>query len=164
MTSPRTLSVAPNIATAQVIRATLEAQGIACKIPDEHLASLGWYLGNVIAGIRVQVDGADLERAKELLNALESQASVDGSDDPEELLTAVADRKAMRAWQLAILGLAMWPFFHPYALALGLRALKAPGLSTEGRNRARSAVRTSVVALVAFLGLIGALWAVFAER
>ena len=162
MTSPRTLSVAPDIATAQVIRATLEAQGIACKIPDEHLASLGWHLGNVIAGIRVQVDEADLERAKHLLDALESQASVDGSDDPEDPLTAVADRKAMRAWRLAVLGLAMWPFFHPYALALGLRALKAPGLSTEGRKRARSAVRTSVMALVAFLGLIAAVWAMLA--
>ena len=138
MTSPRTLSVAPDIATAQVIRATLEAQGITCEIPDEHLASLGWHLGNVIAGIRVQVDEADLERAKHVLEALESQASVDGSDDPEDPLTAVADRKAMRAWRLAILGFAMWPFFHPYALALGLRALRAPGLSTEGRKRARS--------------------------
>ena len=162
MTSPRTLSVAPDIATAQVIRATLEAQGIACEIPDEHLASLGWHLGNVIAGIRVQVDEADLERAKHLLDALESQASVDGSDDPEDPLTAVADRKAMRARRLAILGLAMWPFFHPVALALGLRALKAPGLSTEGREWARSAVRTSVVALVAFVLLIAAVWAVLA--
>jgi hypothetical protein len=162
LTSPKTLSIAPDIATAQVLRATLEAQGIACEIPDGHLASLGWYLGNVIAGIRVQVDEADLERAKDLLDTLESQASADRSDDPEDPLTVVADRKAMRAWRLATLGLAVWPFFHPFALALGLRALKAPGLSTEGRMRARSAVRTSVVALLAFLGLIAAGWAVLA--
>jgi hypothetical protein len=162
LTSPRTLFVVSDIATAQVIRATVEAQGIACDIPDEHLASLGWHLGNVIAGIRVQVDEADLERAKRLLDALEAQAAVDGSDDPEDALTALADHKALRAWRLAILGLAMWPFFHPYALVLGLRALKAPGLSTEGRKRARSAVRTSVVALVAVLGVIAAVWAALA--
>ena len=157
--SPRTLSVAPDLGTALVIRATLEAQGIASEIPDEHLASLGWHLGNVISGVRVQVAEADLERAKQFLVELESQANVDGVDEPDDPLTAVADRKAMRAWRLAVLGLGMLPFFNAYALVLGLRALRAPGLSAEGRKRARSAVRTSVVALVAVLGLIAAIWA-----
>jgi putative signal transducing protein len=161
-TSPRTLFVSPNIGSAQVVRATLDAAGIACDIPDEHVASLGWHLGNVISGVRVRVDEADLERAKELLAALESQALADASDSPEEALSAEADRKATRAWRLAILGFAMWPFFHPYALVVGLRALKAPALSVEGRQRARTAVGTSIAALVAFAGAIAAVWAAFA--
>lgn len=161
-TSPKTLFVAPSIGQAQVVRATLHAAGIACGIPDEHVASLGWHLGNVISGVRVQVAETDLERAKDLLATLESQANVDGSDDPDEMLSAEADQKATRAWRLAILGLGMWPFFHPFALVAALRALKAPGLSAEGRQRARAAVRTSIAALVAFLGVIAAIWAAFA--
>ena len=157
-TSPKTLLVAPSIAKAQVVRTTLRAEGIACDIPDEHLASLGWHLGNVIAGIRVQVAETDLERAKDLLATLESQADVDGSDNPEEALSAEADLKATRAWRLAILGLGMWPLFHPFALVFALRALKAPGLSAEGRQRARTAVRTSIAALVFFVGVIVAVW------
>jgi hypothetical protein len=156
------LFVAPSLAKAQVVRTTLDAAGIGCDIPDEHVASLGWHLGNVIAGVRVQVAETDLERAKDLLATLESQANVDGSDDPEEALSAEADAKATRAWRLAILGLAMWPFFHPFALVGGLRALKAPGLSADGRRRALTAVRTSIAVLVACLGLVAALWAVFA--
>ena len=156
-TSPVTLLVAPDIATAHVVRATLEVEGIACDIPDQHMASLGWHLGNVIAGIRVQVDQVDLERAKELLATLENLPKADGPDDAAEARSVAADRVAIRAWRLAILGLGMWPLFHPFALALGLRALKAPGLSADGRKRARSAVRISVLALVAFLGAIAAL-------
>jgi hypothetical protein len=46
------------------------------------LASLGWHLGNVIAGVRVQVAEADLERAKHLLATLDSQANDEGADEP----------------------------------------------------------------------------------
>jgi hypothetical protein len=56
----------------------------------------------------------------------------------------------------------MWPFFHPFALVLGLRVLKAPALSAEGRKRALQAVYTSVVVLLASLALIAAIWAVLA--
>jgi hypothetical protein len=120
MTSPRTLLIAPNIATAQV----------------------------------VQVDEADLERAKGLLAELDSRGELEGFDNPDEALSAEADRKALRAWRFAVLGLGMWPFFHPWALVLGLRALKEPGLSAEGRGRAWTAVRTSVAALLALVALI----------
>ena len=137
-TSPVTLLVAPDIATAHVVRATLEVEGIACDIPDQHMASLGWHLGNVIAGIRVQVDQVDLERAKELLATLENLPAPDDPDDAAEARSVAADRVAMRAWRLAILGLGMWPLFHPFALALALRALKAPGLI--GRRPQASAV------------------------
>ena len=123
------------------------------------MASLGWHIGNVITGVRVQVDPVDVERAKELLATLENLPSADGPDDAAEARSVAADRVAMRAWRLAILGLGMWPVFHPFALALGLRALKAPDLSAEGRKRARSAVRISVLALVAFLGAIATIGA-----
>jgi hypothetical protein len=97
LTSPTTLLVAPDMATAKVIRATLEADGIACAIPDEQTASLGWYLGNVIAGIRVQVDEASLEQAKELLAELEIPPDGERPGDPAEALTAKADLLALRA-------------------------------------------------------------------
>jgi Putative prokaryotic signal transducing protein len=148
-----TVFVASDIATAHVVRATLEAEGIACDLPDEHLASLGWYLGNVIAGIRVQVDPDDLDRAKQVLAMPENLAAA-SPEDVAEALALQADRVAMRAWRLAVLSFAMWPFFHPYALVLGRRALKVPGLSADGRERARSAVRISVVSMLAFLAAV----------
>jgi hypothetical protein len=153
-TSRGTVFVAPDIATAQVVRSTLTAEGIACDIPDEHMASLGWYLGNVIAGIRVQVAQGDLDRAQQVLETLHDPTNADDLEEAAEALSAEADRAAMRAWRLAVLGFGLWPFFHPYALVLGRRALNVPGLSAEGRRRARSAIRISVVAMVAFLGLI----------
>jgi hypothetical protein len=161
-TSLATVFVASDIGKAQVVRATLEAEGIACVIPDVQMASLGWHLGNVIAGIRVQVAEADVERARELLATLEG--ATPAASDPEEASEAVsaqADRAAAWAWRLSVLGFGMWPIFHPYALVLGLRALKAPGLSQDGRKRARLAIRTSIVAMVAFVALIAAVSGVF---
>ena len=154
-----TVFVAPDIATAQVVRATLEAEGIACDIPDEHLASLGWHLGNIIAGIRIVVDPDDLARAKQVL-AMPDTLVTASPEDAADALAMRADHVAMRAWRLAVLGFAMWPFFHPYAFVLGRRALKVPGLSDEGRVRARSAVRISVVSMVVFVGAIATLCAV----
>ena len=62
----------------------------------------------------------------------------------------------MRAWRLAVLGFFLWPLFHPYALVLGQRALKVSGLSVDGRKRARSAVRISFAAMIAFVVAVAA--------
>ena len=87
--------------------------------------------------------------------ALRAERAVERGDRDEAL-------RQLARWSWGYRLIVLLLVVNPCTLALGLRALKAPGLSTEGRQRARSAVRTSVVALVAFLGLIVAFWAVLA--
>ena len=52
---------------ALIAREMLQAEGIPALVPDEHTISMDWLYRNAIGGIRLQVRGADVERANEIL-------------------------------------------------------------------------------------------------
>ena len=52
---------------AQLARARLESFGIRAVILDQHLASIQWLYSNAIGGVKVLVEEADLETAREAL-------------------------------------------------------------------------------------------------
>ncbi len=52
---------------ANVLRASLEDAGIETLSPDEHVTTLGWYAPGSFNFVRVLVNAADLERAREIL-------------------------------------------------------------------------------------------------
>jgi hypothetical protein len=56
---------------ADLLRSVLEGSDIEVFIPDEHIGSLRSHVLLGDSGVRVQVRGADLERAKELLDSFE---------------------------------------------------------------------------------------------
>lgn len=156
-----TVSVAPDLSAAQVIRSHLQAEGIDAHIPDEHLASMAWPLTNALGGIRVQVHGTELEAARRILHDMEAAAvaATDAIDEegaveasePDDRLPAAADAVAQRAFRAAILGTLIWPLLHPWSLSLAWEAsTKYEFLSRRGRRWMWIAFVWSTLALLLF--------------
>jgi hypothetical protein len=59
---------------ADLLRSVLEGSDIDVFIPDEHVGSLRPHLLLGTGGVRVQVHASDVERATELLRALDEDA------------------------------------------------------------------------------------------
>ena len=52
---------------ADIARSVLESAGILAYLQDEHVVRLNWALSEVIGGMRLQVEAADVQAAVELL-------------------------------------------------------------------------------------------------
>src|SRR5512147_2085871 len=97
-----TLTVAQDLASARLFQGLLQAAGIECFIPDEHMLSQASYLSGIAGGLRVQVRTADRERAPELLNDFGTPDSPEAGPEPEEEpgdapARDAAERQAQRA-------------------------------------------------------------------
>jgi len=57
---------------AHIARGRLQAEGIAGHIADEHYITMNWFLSNALGGVKLQVEKADADRAKNLLNDIQS--------------------------------------------------------------------------------------------
>jgi hypothetical protein len=57
---------------ADLLRSVLEGSGIEVFIPDEHMASLRSHVLLGGGGVRVQVRASDVERARAVLDALDT--------------------------------------------------------------------------------------------
>ena len=71
-----------DLSEAIVARSMLETAGITVFLRDENLVRLDWQVSNFIGGIRLQVDQADAEEAKELLNQPVTE-TIELDDDAE---------------------------------------------------------------------------------
>jgi hypothetical protein len=161
-----TLTRCGELTTAQLLRGRLDAEGIECFIPDEHLAAQTWHLTRAIGGIRVQVRQVDMERAQQVL-ALpgtcedEEGASESGQHKPngvngtdtDDGSISVGDRAGYRALRVALVSLWLMGLIHPYSLLLAVQALGRPDLTAWGRRRAAIALLVSLAgcAWMAFL-------------
>jgi hypothetical protein len=157
------------LTAAQLLRGRLEADGIAAYLPDEHMATQTWHLQCAIGGIRVQVHGHDLDRAKEILAqpgaepgawaeaALEttgdpmSKDEPDGQDDDGTI--GLGDRAAFRALRVALVSLWLMGLVHPYSLWLAMHALARHDVTAWGRRRAWIALFVSLAGCI-WLGLL----------
>ncbi len=168
-----TLTRCGELTTAQLLRGRLDAEGIECFIPDEHLAAQTWHLTRAIGGIRVQVRQADMERAQQILalpgssedaqddaqdgeGAAEAgQHKTNGANgtDSDDGSISVGDRAGYRALRVALVSLWLMGLIHPYSLWLAARALGRPDLTAWGRRRASVALLVSLAgcAWMAFL-------------
>ncbi|OVE75746.1 hypothetical protein BVX97_03625 [bacterium E08(2017)] len=63
----KTLTTVNWIAEADTLAAQLEMNGITAYVPDQGMVTANPVYANAIGGIRVQVDEADLEAAREIL-------------------------------------------------------------------------------------------------
>jgi len=70
---------------AQLCRATLSSSGIRSFVPDEHVSTLNPHYMGATAGIRVQVQKADAERAIEILGAAPPPDPHSDEDEEEPL-------------------------------------------------------------------------------
>jgi hypothetical protein len=138
-----TVAVLGDLASAQLVAARLEAQGIPTFLPDELMAGQAWHLSPAMRGVRVQVPSHRLVDARAVLGA-PPEERLDPDDGPTP-----GDRLAERAWKTAIVGFLLWPFLHPYGFWLSLTALRRDDLSAKGRRRARIGLVLCVLSLVA---------------
>ena len=109
-----TLTRCDQLIAAQLLCGRLDADGIECFIPDEHMANQTWHLSRAIGGIRVQVRQIDLERAKQILaepGAAELLAEAvpgkrpNGAHDEDDGTIGPGDRAAYRAMRVALVSL-----------------------------------------------------------
>ncbi len=162
-----TLTRLGELSTAQLLCGRLDAEGIECFIPDEHMANQMWHLTRAIGGIRVQVRQGDLARAQEILaqpgvvqdgevhveitprktNGVNKHATEDDGS------ISTGDRAAHRALRVCLVSLWLMGLVHPYPLLLAIRALGRPDLTPWGRRRATIALLVSLAGCV-WLGLL----------
>ena len=57
-----------DLSDAEVASATLDAAGIACCLADTYLVGMAWGYSTALQGIRMSVDEADAEEAREILS------------------------------------------------------------------------------------------------
>lgn len=57
-----------DLPNADLARAALESAGIPAWIQDDNLVRMDWFYSNAIGGMRLQVDVADAEAAREILD------------------------------------------------------------------------------------------------
>ena len=160
-----TLTRCGELTTAQLLCGRLDAEGIECFIPDEHMATQTWHLTRAIGGIRVQVRRADIERAQQILafpgtdngtdtSAEDTEAShakpngFHGADKDDGSIS-LGDRAGYRSLSVALVSLWLMGLIHPYSLLLAVRALGRGDLTAWGRRRA---------AIALFVSLAGCAW------
>lgn len=58
-----------NIPDAWIAKGRLEAEGIPCRLADQHLVQADWLYSIAVGGIKLQVAPAHAARAREILAA-----------------------------------------------------------------------------------------------
>jgi hypothetical protein len=53
---------------AEIVRGRLLAEGIDCRLADQHLVQTDWLYSLAVGGIKLQVEAKDVERAQIILN------------------------------------------------------------------------------------------------
>lgn len=66
---------------AHFVKSVLESEGIEAQIPDEHTLAIQPLYGTAIGGVRVMVRAIDLQRATELLDAVDAAPAEPLDDD-----------------------------------------------------------------------------------
>lgn len=57
-----------DLPAADLARGLLDAAGIPAWVQDDHLVRMDWFYSNAIGGLRLQVERADAEAAREILD------------------------------------------------------------------------------------------------
>ncbi len=121
---------APDLAAAQLLAASLRGAGLHPLVADENTAGLAWHLSGALGGIRIMVPAGELEVAKEVLTA-ELGSEEEEGDEAEDTPGASA---AHRAFKVAVVGTLLF-FVQPFALWLGVKALRSGNPSQSGATR-----------------------------
>ena len=148
-----TLTHCDQLIAAQLLCGRLDAEGIECFIPDEHMANQTWHLSRAIGGVRVQVRQVDLERARLVLTEPSVEASAPANEKPrpngahvdDEETIGPGDRAAYRAMRVALVSLWLMGLIHPYSLFLAVRALGRQDVTAWGKRRAWIALAVSLL-------------------
>ncbi|MEZ5581637.1 MAG: DUF2007 domain-containing protein [Candidatus Competibacteraceae bacterium] len=65
---------------AEIVRGRLLAEGIDCRLADQHLVQTDWLYSLAVGGIKLQVETKDVERALAILER-DYSADLDAESD-----------------------------------------------------------------------------------
>ena len=163
---------------AHMAKNHLEAAGIRGVLADEHAVSNFWQLSNAIGGIKLQVAESDLERAEEVLDALEHHRH---DADPAEVADDIAEgepkpepkpsdkedeeqaepplnareQNAERAYRAALIGMVFFPLqFYATWLLLSVWQDDTP-LRASVRRQLNWAILFNLPLVIVAFGIIG---------
>lgn len=140
---------------AEFAAAKLEADGIVSRVDGGATAGVHPWLASAMGGVRLVVDAADEDRAREVLDALAPQ---DDDEDPLAKDAEAADAEARRALTAGTFGFIVPPFvlLHLYSLML-LWGLDRSALSEVGRRRAKLALGVDLAGVAVGAWMIAAM-------
>ncbi len=76
-----TIATFDTLPDAYIALGRLQAEGIDCRLADEHLVQMDWLYSIAVGGIKLQVREQDAERALQILEADDSEAAEQGVDE-----------------------------------------------------------------------------------
>ncbi len=76
-----TLRTYSNPSDANLMKATLEMQGITCFLFDENLVTINPLYSQMVGGIKLKIDESDKERALEILKEIDEEAYTDDNEN-----------------------------------------------------------------------------------
>ena len=123
-----TIGTFPDLASARVAQAVLEAEGIPSAISDEHLAGLDWRMSGALGGVKLRVAAEHAEAAVALLvegnevdaAELDRLAGGDGAITDDDVCSSCGSlsigpaplSRTYRAMaMMPLLLFLLWPFF-----------------------------------------------------
>lgn len=157
-----TIAQFTSLPEAGIARGVLEGAGLECRLADEGTVGVAWHLSNAVGGVKVQVDAADEEEARRIL---EAEAVVEPAEpalprqedeggEAEEPYLSERDADAKRALAAALFGFFLPVLLHLWSLTL---LVQVPG--RKGRLSGRGRVYVAV-ALALDLGALATLVAI----
>jgi hypothetical protein len=75
---------------AELAKMELEAAGIRAYITDAATVTMDWLIGNAVGWIKVQVDAAEAEAAREILKGMERLTVAETVTDDEDIECCLA--------------------------------------------------------------------------
>lgn len=112
--SLRTVATYVDPIEANILKARLEAEGIAAFVFDEHLIRMNWLYSNALGGAKVKVHEDRVEAAEEIIQAIEAgeyELSTTEDQVPGKCpyCEAMSVRPSTRSWTVSFLS---FFFFH----------------------------------------------------
>lgn len=107
-----TVSTVSWMTEAEVVSSALEANGIRTFLPDRGMVETQPLYANAIGGIRIQVDKADVPRAREILAEIETDMDEEEICCPECGCGSVELEKSSRRLSMLTILLLGFPLFR----------------------------------------------------
>jgi hypothetical protein len=144
----------------RLAQSALEGEGIAVHLEGIEFASALPHMSNAVGGVTVFVPAADVERAREILDASGGGESATPEDaavlegDAAEVGARAA--AARRAWRAAVLGLVFLPpLLHVISAWQLVAYARDPGPTTRrARRQARGALLIDALVVIALATLV----------
>ena len=150
-----TIATFENSTIANIVKRSLETDGITVFLADEMIVDAAWYLSTAIGGVRIQVPEKQVKRAISSLSRFQTLPRGGGDNDFAKV--SWADRTVDRMFRVAVISLFFLPLF-PYSTWLLARLLISRRRVSQDRHLKLT------IAIIMNILVIASLWGIFHRR